>query len=185
MIELLRSRRSIRQYLDRAIEPEKVELLKEAVLRSPSSRNIDPWEFIFVDDRDTLARLAVCKPHGARFLEHAPLGIVGTRAWNDVSCHRGRGRFDPALPDELCHAAGGRAPLSQRCESRHRSPTLSHDDLLAALHGVKVPAQVGLEDADRGLLHNLTIIDSIINTRWSFRCVAGADHPNFPRDPRA
>jgi len=76
MIELLRSRRSIRQYLDQAIEPEKVELLKEAILRSPSSRNIDPWEFILVDDRDTLARLAVCKPHGARFLEHAPLGIV-------------------------------------------------------------------------------------------------------------
>ena len=76
MIELLRSRRSIRQYLDRAIEPEKLELLKEAVLRSPSSRNIDPWEFIFIDDRDLLARLGVCKPHGAQFLAHAPLGIV-------------------------------------------------------------------------------------------------------------
>jgi len=76
MIELLRSRRSIRQYLDRAIEPEKLELLKEAVLRSPSSRNIDSWEFIFVDDRNLLPHLAVCKPHGARFLAHAPLGIV-------------------------------------------------------------------------------------------------------------
>jgi len=76
MIELLRSRRSIRQYLDKSIEPEKVELLKEAILRSPSSRNIDPWEFIFVEDRDLLARLAVCKPHGAQFLAHAPLGIV-------------------------------------------------------------------------------------------------------------
>ena len=76
MIELLRSRRSIRSYLDRPIAPEKLELLKEAVLRSPTSRNIDPWEFIFVDDRELLPRLAVCKPHGARFLEHAPLGIV-------------------------------------------------------------------------------------------------------------
>ena len=76
MIELLRNRRSIRSYLDRPVEPEKIELLKEAVLRSPTSRNIDPWEFIFVDDRELLPRLAVCKPHGARFLEHAPLGIV-------------------------------------------------------------------------------------------------------------
>jgi len=76
VIELLRNRRSIRQYLDRAIEPETVQLLTEAILRAPSSRNIDPWEFVFVDDRDLLARLAVCKPHGASFLEHAPLGIV-------------------------------------------------------------------------------------------------------------
>ena len=51
MIELLRNRRSIRKYTDRDIEPEKVEILKEAILRSPSSRNFDPWEFVFVDDR--------------------------------------------------------------------------------------------------------------------------------------
>jgi nitroreductase len=76
MIELLRARRSIREYSDRLIEAEKVELLKEAALRSPSSRNIDPWEFIFVDDRELLARLSTCKPHGAAFLEHAALGIV-------------------------------------------------------------------------------------------------------------
>ena len=76
MVELLRARRSIREYTDALIEPEKIDLLKEAVLRSPSSRNIDPWEFLFVDDRHLLAKLAICKPHGANFLEHAALGIV-------------------------------------------------------------------------------------------------------------
>jgi nitroreductase len=76
MIELLRNRRSIRKYTDKSIEPEKIELLKEAVLRSPSSRNFDPWEFIFVDDRGLLKQLSQCKPHGAKFLEHAALGIV-------------------------------------------------------------------------------------------------------------
>jgi nitroreductase len=76
MIELLRARRSIREYTGRPIEPEKLELLKEAVLRAPSSRNIDPWEFIFVDDRGLLRKLASCKPHGAEFLAHATLAIV-------------------------------------------------------------------------------------------------------------
>ncbi len=76
MIELLRARRSIREYADRPIESEKLELLKEAVLRAPSSRNIDPWEFIFVDDRGLLRKLASCKPHGAEFLAHAALAIV-------------------------------------------------------------------------------------------------------------
>lgn len=76
MIELLRARRSIREYADRPIEPQKMELLKEAVLRAPSSRNIDPWEFIFVQDRGLLGKLAVCKPRGADFLAQAALGIV-------------------------------------------------------------------------------------------------------------
>jgi len=76
MIELLRQRRSIRRYLDQPIEPEKVERLKEAVLRAPSSRNIDPWEFIFVDERSLLDKLSACKPHGAAFLKDAALGIV-------------------------------------------------------------------------------------------------------------
>ena len=76
MIELLRNRRSIRKYTDKSIAQEKIDLLKEAVLRSPSSRNFDPGEFIFVDDREILTQLALCKPHGAKFLEHAALGIV-------------------------------------------------------------------------------------------------------------
>ncbi len=46
MIELLRKRRSIRKYTEQKIEPEKLEILKEAVLRSPSSKGINPWSFI-------------------------------------------------------------------------------------------------------------------------------------------
>ena len=76
MIELLRKRRSIRKYTDKVIEPEKIEILKEALIRSPSSRGIDPWEFIFVDDKELLKQLALCKPHGASFLNGAALGIV-------------------------------------------------------------------------------------------------------------
>ena len=76
MIELLRARRSIRKYTDKRIEPEKIEILKEAVLRSPSSRNFDPWEFIFVDEKELLKKLALSKRHGSKFLENAALGIV-------------------------------------------------------------------------------------------------------------
>jgi nitroreductase len=76
MIEILRNRRSGRVFQDRVIEADKVELLKEALLRSPSSRSINPWEFILVDDAEILADLAECKPHGGSFLSGAPLGVV-------------------------------------------------------------------------------------------------------------
>lgn len=69
MIEWLRNRRSIRKYVDKPIEPEKIELLKEALLRSPSSRSIDPWEFIFVEQREPLSYEALksSKVHVGRF----------------------------------------------------------------------------------------------------------------------
>ncbi|RMG75366.1 MAG: NAD(P)H-dependent dehydrogenase/reductase, partial [Nitrospirae bacterium] len=50
-IELLRKRRSIRRYQDREVEREKIELILEAALRSPSSRSLNPWEFVVVTDR--------------------------------------------------------------------------------------------------------------------------------------
>ncbi len=76
MLNILRERRSIRQYQERKIELEKVELLKEAVLRAPSGKNAQPCEFIFVDDREVISKLSTSKPGGARFLEGAPLAIV-------------------------------------------------------------------------------------------------------------
>lgn len=76
LIELLRGRRSIRRFQDRPVPPETVALLVETALRAPSSRGFNPWHFIVVQDRSMLARLATAKPHGASFLENAPLGIV-------------------------------------------------------------------------------------------------------------
>ena len=76
MIELLRKRRSIRTYTGEPISSQAQDLLIEALLRSPSSRNINPWEFVVVDDRDLLAKLSLSKEHGSTFLKQAALGIV-------------------------------------------------------------------------------------------------------------
>ena len=76
MIEILRKRRSIRKYRDKDIEPEIVELLKEAALRSPTSRNFRPWRFVFVENRGKLEALSKAKPSGSSFLAGARLGVV-------------------------------------------------------------------------------------------------------------
>jgi nitroreductase len=76
MIELLRKRRSIRKFTEQKVDPETVELLIEALLRAPSSRGINPWEFVVVDDRELLSCLSRAKEHGAEFLLNAPLAIV-------------------------------------------------------------------------------------------------------------
>jgi len=75
-MDLIRARRSIRRYEDRPVAEEKIDLLVEAALRSPSSRGFNPWSFVVVRDKVTLAALAKAKPHGASFLAGAPLAIV-------------------------------------------------------------------------------------------------------------
>jgi len=75
-IEQLRQRRSIRKYSGDPLAPTQVAGLEEALLRAPSSRSLNPWEFVFVDDPEVLARLARAKPHGSSFLAGAALGVV-------------------------------------------------------------------------------------------------------------
>ena len=76
LLDLLRKRRSIRQFTDQKVEEEKLEILIESVLRSPSSRGLNPWEFVVVSDKDTIGELARSKVHGSSFLAGAPLAIV-------------------------------------------------------------------------------------------------------------
>ncbi len=75
-LELLQKRRSIRQFDARPVEREKIDSLVESVLRSPSSRSLNPWEFIVVEDRSTIEALAGAKTHGSSFMKNAPLAIV-------------------------------------------------------------------------------------------------------------
>jgi len=86
MIEILRTRRSIRKYEREPVDPGSLEVLKEALLRCPSSRGINPWSFIFVDDPDLLGKLSEAKETGSAFLKGAALGIVvcGDETKSDV-----------------------------------------------------------------------------------------------------
>lgn len=75
-LTLLRHRRSIRQFRSTPVEPEKVELLLEAALRAPSSRGLNPWHFVVIDDPQLLTQLGKAKAHGAEFLAKAPLAVA-------------------------------------------------------------------------------------------------------------
>ena len=76
MLDLLKTRRSIRRFKDREIEKEKVDMILKAGLLSPSSRGRRPWEFIVVNDKQLLETLSSSREHGSQFLAGAPLAIV-------------------------------------------------------------------------------------------------------------
>lgn len=76
IMSLIRKRRSIRRFLPRPLEAEKINVLLEAALRAPSSRGVNPWELVVVTEQDLLKELSRAKQHGSTFLKDAPLGIV-------------------------------------------------------------------------------------------------------------
>jgi len=76
VISVLETRRSIRRFQERDVEPEKIATLIEAALRSPSSAGRNPWEFIIVNEKPLLEQLSRAKPHGAAFMKDASVGFV-------------------------------------------------------------------------------------------------------------
>jgi len=58
MVKLIRSRRSIRKYLDKPIPRETVDKLIEAARWAPSGMNHQPWGFIVVQDKALIKELS-------------------------------------------------------------------------------------------------------------------------------
>lgn len=76
MLELLLKRRSIRKFKDVPISEQDVEKILQAGLLSPSGRNKTPWEFITVQNKDTLDALGRCRHPQQTFLPNTPLAVV-------------------------------------------------------------------------------------------------------------
>ncbi len=76
--QLLLNRRSYRKYKEQELKAEDVKLILEAALVSPSSKSTMGWEFIVVEDKDTLEKLSLCKEHGARPIAGCKLAVVVT-----------------------------------------------------------------------------------------------------------
>ena len=54
ILDVIRSRRSVRRYADRPVEQEKVDLLLECACAAPSAANRRPWRFVVIRNRRNL-----------------------------------------------------------------------------------------------------------------------------------
>ena len=76
LLEMLRTRRSIRKYTDEKVSEEKLEKIIQAGLLAFSGRNYKPWEMIVVRDKETLVKMSDCRVGAAKMLEGADCAIV-------------------------------------------------------------------------------------------------------------
>lgn len=75
MLEIIRKRRSVRRFLDKGVEQEKLHEILKAAMVAPTAKNKRPWEFIIVADQETRRQLSLATPYAA-FAKDAPLVIV-------------------------------------------------------------------------------------------------------------
>lgn len=68
-------RTSVRRYKDEPLADDKVSAILHAAMSAPSGVNKQPWEFIVIDDRELLKRLADALPY-AKMTAHAPVAIM-------------------------------------------------------------------------------------------------------------
>ncbi|MCD4722496.1 MAG: nitroreductase family protein [Desulfobacula sp.] len=141
-IDLIEDRRSIRKFKNKPVEKEKINSLIEAALRSPSSRGINPWRFIIIEDTDILEKLSKAKPHGAAFLKGAPLGIVvcGDISESDVWIE------DASIASIFIHLAAHDIGLGScwiQIRKREYNPAKTSDTYVKEL--LKIPDNIMIE----------------------------------------
>lgn len=75
ILDFLKGRRSIRNFQDKAVTDEDIEMILEAGRWAPSGSNRQPWEFIVVKNREILKKISKTGVYGLP-LRKAPLGIA-------------------------------------------------------------------------------------------------------------
>lgn len=74
-MENIFTRRSIRKYEEKVIEKQKIEKLLKAAMQAPSAGNQQPWEFLVIENKETLNKLSEISPY-ATMLKECPLAII-------------------------------------------------------------------------------------------------------------
>ena len=74
-LKTIYNRKSVRSFTDKPVTKEQLTELMRAGMAAPSARNVQPWVFIGVTNRDLLDELADKLPY-AKMLFNAPAAIV-------------------------------------------------------------------------------------------------------------
>ena len=69
------TRRSVRSFLEKEVEQEKIDKILRAAMQAPSAMNQQPWEFIVVKGRENLHKLSGYNPY-AGSLNSADFAII-------------------------------------------------------------------------------------------------------------
>ncbi len=140
-MSLIEKRRSIRKFLKKPVEADKLDMLLESALRSPSSMGKNPWEFVVVKEADLIEKLSTAKVFGSTFVKNAPLAIVvcADPETSDVWVE------DASIASIYIHLAAESIGLGScwvQIRNRMRDDTVTSQDYIADLLGIPENRQI-------------------------------------------
>lgn len=74
-MDVINKRRSIRKFKGQTVEKAKIEKLLRAAMQAPSAGNQQPWEFIVVEEKESLRKLSLTSQY-SKLVADAPLALV-------------------------------------------------------------------------------------------------------------
>lgn len=83
-LDVIQNRKSVRTYTEQAVTKEQIDTLLHAAMAAPSARNMQPWIFIVVTEREKLDKLAEGLPN-AKMLFDAKAAIIVAGDLSDKS----------------------------------------------------------------------------------------------------
>lgn len=101
ILDIIKSRRSIRKFQQRPIEPEKIDALIEALIWAPSAGNLQARKFYFIENQEVKEALSGAALN-QRFIAKAPLVVVACTDARIGNIYGARGVNLYAIQDVAC-----------------------------------------------------------------------------------
>ncbi len=73
--EAILTRRSIRRFTDEPVERKEIEEIIKAAMYAPSAKNLQPWHFVAIDDREILDKITDIHPF-AKMTKQSPVALL-------------------------------------------------------------------------------------------------------------
>lgn len=165
LLEGLKTRRSVRQYdTTKKIPHEDIEKILEAASYGPSAHNKQPWEFLVIEDAETLASLRSIQPWTS-FAKNASCAVI-VCSNTDEAFHRDKENEKWSYADVdgtiaaygvllAAHALGygacfcGAAPMPLIIENIQKSLNIPANMRPVAIIPMGVPAETPKQPSDR------------------------------------
>lgn len=137
-LEIIKTRRSQRSFIDRPISREHLLQIVDCARSAATARNVQPWEFIVVTDRQLRQRIADVAPNGAFIAQAAACLAVfcqDTRYYLEDGCAATENAIlaATALGIASCWVAGDKKPYDENIRN-----------LLAVPNGYKLVSMIAL-----------------------------------------
>jgi len=98
VFDIMKSRRSVRRYQSKTISDDILTRVLEAARVAPSGKNLQPWKFIVVKDKEKRKKLAVAS-NGQSFVAQAPV-VIAACGFPD-QCYQHQGNYMKSWPIDV------------------------------------------------------------------------------------